>query len=64
MVYPVFGVIIAFSFLIIIRNRDASSSCPARIEALFIVFSAFMLSLIKAIDRFSVVFSASARSLF
>ena len=56
--------IIASSFFIITRNRDASSSCPARIKTFFIVSPAFMLSPAKAVDRFSAVLSTPARSFF
>jgi hypothetical protein len=62
MVHSLFGAIIAFFFLVITRDNDASSNCPAKIETLFIAFPALMLSPVRAIDRFSAVLSASARS--
>jgi hypothetical protein len=62
MVYLIFGAIAASFFLIIIRDRDAFSSCPAKIEILSIIFLAFMLTSAKAVDRFFAVFSAFARS--
>jgi hypothetical protein len=64
MVYSVFKVITVSSFLAITRDKNAFSSYPVRIETLFIVFSAFILSLAKAVNRFFTVLSASARSLF
>jgi hypothetical protein len=62
MVYLIFGAIAASFSLIIIKDRDISFSCPARIEALSIVFLVFRLIPVKAVDRFSAVYSASARS--
>jgi hypothetical protein len=62
MVHSLLGTIIASSFLVIIRDSDAFSSYPARIETLFIAFLALTLSPVKAVDRFSAVLSASARS--
>jgi hypothetical protein len=58
-----FNVIIAFFFLAITRDSNISFNCPARIEALSVAFPALMLNPAKAVDRFSAVFSASARSL-
>jgi hypothetical protein len=63
-VHSFFGVIIASSFLTITRDSDAFSSCPARIEALSIAFLVSTLSPIRAVDRFSAVLSAFAKSLF
>jgi hypothetical protein len=54
--------IIASFSLAIISDRDASSSCPVRIKAFFIVFLAFRLIPAKAVDRFSTVCSISVRS--
>ena len=62
-IYSFSGAIIAFFSLIITRNSDAFFSCPARIETPFIVFLISTFSSAKAIDRFSAVFSASAKSL-
>jgi hypothetical protein len=64
MVHSFFGAITVSFSLTIIRDNDIFSSCPARIEALFIAFLASTLSPVRAIDRFSVVLSASAKSLF
>jgi hypothetical protein len=64
MVYLIFNIITAFSFLVIIRDKDIFSSYLAKIETLFIVFPVFMLILVKAVDRFSAVFSVFAKSLF
>jgi hypothetical protein len=61
--YLILNIIAASSFLIIIRDRDASFSYLANIKAFSVVFPAFRLILVKAIDRFSAVFSASARFL-
>jgi hypothetical protein len=54
--------IAAFFFLTIIRDRDASFNCFAKIKTFFITFSAFKLILAKAVDRFSAVFSVFAKS--
>jgi hypothetical protein len=62
-IHSLFGAIIASFSLAIIRDSDASSSCPARIETLSVVSPALTLSPARAVDRFSAVFSASARSL-
>jgi hypothetical protein len=62
-VHSFFSAIIAFSFLIIIRNSNAFSSYPVRIEAFFVAFPVLTLSPVRIINRFSVVFSASAKSL-
>jgi hypothetical protein len=62
-IYSFFGVITAFSFLIIIRDKDTFFSCPARIEVLFVTFPALTFSSVRAIDRFFAVFSAFAKFL-
>jgi hypothetical protein len=62
MVYSLFGAIITSFSLAIIRDSDVFFSCPAKIEALSIVFPVSTFSSAKAVDRFSAVFSASARS--
>jgi hypothetical protein len=62
MIYLIFSAIAASSSLTITRNKDASSSYLAKIETLSIASLAFMLTLIKAIDRFSAVLSISAKS--
>jgi hypothetical protein len=62
MVHLILSIIIASSSLIIIKDRNASFSYPAKIEALSIVFSASMFIPARAVDRFSAVLSASARS--
>jgi hypothetical protein len=61
--YSFLGVIIAFSFLDIIKNKDTFFSCPARIETFSITFSALTLSPARAVDKFSAILSASAKSL-
>jgi hypothetical protein len=58
-----FSTFAASFFLIIIKDRNVFSSCLANIEALFIASPASMLSLARAVDRFSAVYSVSARSL-
>jgi hypothetical protein len=63
MVYLILSAIAASSSLAIIRDRNAFFNYPARIETLFIAFPIFMLTLARAIDRFSAVFSTSAKSL-
>jgi hypothetical protein len=64
MVHSFLSAIIAFSSLAITSDKDAFFSCFASIEAFSIVFPVFRLILAKAVDRFSVVFSAFAKSLF
>jgi hypothetical protein len=63
MVYLIFGIIAASSSLAITRDKDAFFNYPARIEALSVVFLTSTLSPVKAVDRFSAVFSTSAKSL-
>jgi hypothetical protein len=63
MVYSFFGAIIAFFFLNIIRDKDVSSNYPARIEAFSVISLALTLNPVKAVDRFFVILSASAKSL-
>jgi hypothetical protein len=63
MIHSLFDAVTAPFSLAITRNNNASSNCSARIEALFIVFPASTLSLVRAVDRFSAVLSASAKSL-
>jgi hypothetical protein len=62
MVYPIFSAFAISSFLIIIKNRNISFNCPAKIEIFSVAFSAFMLIPARAVDRFFAVFSAFARS--
>jgi hypothetical protein len=64
MVYLILSAIAASSSLAIIRDRNAFFNYPARIETLFIAFSAFMLTPARAVDRFFAVLSAFAKSLF
>jgi hypothetical protein len=61
MVHLIFNAIIASFSLAIIKDRDTFFSCLVRIEALFIAFLIFRLIFIKAVDRFSAVYSASAK---
>jgi len=63
MVHSFFGVIIISLSLVIIKDSDTFSSCPARIEAFFIIFLASTLSPARTADRFSAVFSVFAKSL-
>ena len=63
MIHSFFGAITVSSFLAITRNSDTFFNCPAKIEALFIASPAFTLSPARAVDRFSAVYSVSARSL-
>jgi hypothetical protein len=62
MIHPTFDAFTAFSSLTITKDRDVSSNYPAKIEALSVVFSAFRLIPAKVIDKFSAVYSVSARS--
>jgi hypothetical protein len=61
--YSFFNVIIAFFFLSIIRDKDVFFNYPIRIKALSITFPASIFSPVKAVDRFSAIFSAFAKSL-
>jgi hypothetical protein len=62
MVYSFFSVTIVFFSLGIIRDKDASSNCSAKIEILSVIFPASTLSPARAVDRFSAILSASAKS--
>jgi hypothetical protein len=62
-VHSFLGVITASFFLIIIRDKDISSNCPARIEALSVAFPALTFNPVRAVDRFSAIFSTSVKSL-
>jgi hypothetical protein len=64
MVHLILNIITASFSLAIIRDKNTSFSCLARIEALFIAFLAFMLIPAKTVNRFSAVLSASVKSLF
>jgi hypothetical protein len=64
MVYLFFNVIVTSFSLIIIRDKNAFFNYSARIEALSVVFPAFMLNLARAVDKFFTILSASAKSLF
>jgi hypothetical protein len=61
--YLFLNAITAFFSLAITKDSDAFSSCPTKIEALSIAFSASTLSPAKTVDRFSAVLSVSAKSL-
>jgi hypothetical protein len=63
MVHSFLSAIITFFSLTIIRNSDAFSNYPIRIEILSITFSVSTLSPAKTIDKFFAVLSASAKSL-
>jgi hypothetical protein len=63
-VHSFFGAIITFSSLVITRDSDVFFNCPAKIEALSVVSLVSTFSPVKAVDRFSAVLSASAKSLF
>jgi hypothetical protein len=62
MVYLIFSIIVASSFLVIIRDKNTFFNYLARIEALSIVLLVSTLSLVKVVDRFFAVLSASAKS--
>jgi hypothetical protein len=64
MVYLILSTIVTFFSLVITRDRDIFSNCLAKIEALFIAFSAFMFISARAVDRFFTILSASVKSLF
>jgi hypothetical protein len=63
MIYLTFSVIAVFSFLIITKDRNAFFSCLVKIETFSVVSPISMLSSARAVDRFSAVLSASAKSL-
>jgi hypothetical protein len=63
MVHLTFSAIVTSFSLTIIKDRNAFFNCPARIEALSVAFPVSILNLAKAVDRFSAVCSASAKSL-
>jgi hypothetical protein len=63
-IYSFLNIITASFFLIIIKDKDTFSNCSARIEALFVIFPALTFSPVRAVDRFSAILSASAKSLF
>jgi hypothetical protein len=62
-IYLFFNVITASSSLIIIRDKDIFSNCPAKIETLSVIFPVLTFSPARAVDRFSAILSASAKSL-
>jgi hypothetical protein len=62
MVHLTFNTITTSSSLAIIRDRNTFSNYSAKIEALFVAFLASRLIPAKAVDRFSAVYSISARS--
>jgi hypothetical protein len=63
MVYLIFGVTAASFSLAIIRDKNAFFSCSVSIKAFSVAFPVSRLILAKAVDRFFVVLSASAKSL-
>jgi hypothetical protein len=63
MVHSFLGIVTISFFLAITRDSDAFFSYSAKIEALFIAFSISTLNPARTVDRFSAVFSASAKSL-
>jgi hypothetical protein len=62
MIYLTFGAIAVFFFFVLPRDRDAFFSCLVRIDVFFVTFPASRLILVKAVDRFSAVFSAFVKS--
>jgi hypothetical protein len=62
-IYSFFSVITASSSLVIIRDKDVFSSCPARIEAFSVTSPVSTLNPARAVDSFFVILSASAKSL-
>ena len=61
-VYLFFSAVIAFSSLAIIRDSDVFFNCSVRIEAFSVASSVSTLNPVRAVDRFSVVLSAFAKS--
>jgi hypothetical protein len=64
MMHSFLSVIVISFFLAITKDSDASFSCSAKIETFSVAFLISTLSPARVIDRFSVVLSASAKSLF
>ena len=62
MVHSFFGATVISFSLIIIKDSDTSFSCPAKIEAFFVVSPISTLNPARAIDRFFAVLSAFAKS--
>jgi hypothetical protein len=60
--YLILDIIAVSSFLIITKNRNAFFSCLIKIETFSVAFPAFRLIPAKTVDRFSAVYSASAKS--
>jgi hypothetical protein len=63
MIYLTFNTIATSFSLIITRDRNAFFNYLTNIETLSIAFPAFKFISAKAVDKFSAVFSASAKSL-
>ena len=61
--YLTLDIITASSSLAIIKNKNIFSNYSAKIEILFVVFPTFKFIPVKAVDKFSAVYSASARFL-
>jgi hypothetical protein len=62
-VHSFFGTVAAFFSLAITRDSDAFFNYPAKIETLFIAFLTSTFNPARAVDRFSAVSSAFAKSL-
>jgi hypothetical protein len=63
MVYSIFDTIAVSFSLTITKNRDIFFSCPAKIETFSVAFLVFIFNSARAVDRFSAVLSAFAKSL-
>ena len=61
--YSLPGALVAFFSFNSIRDKDASSNCPARIKVFSVISPASIFSPAKTADRFFIVFSASSKSL-
>jgi hypothetical protein len=62
MIHSFFSVIIAFFSLIIIRDKDTFFNCPAKIKVFSVTFLALTLNPVRAVNRFSAILSAFAKS--
>ena len=62
MVHSFFNTIVTSSSPAIARDKDIFFNCSISIETLSVAFPVLMLSPAKAIDKFSAILSASAKS--
>jgi hypothetical protein len=61
--YPTLNTVTASFSLTITKNSKTFSNCPIKIEILSVAFPAFRLIPARTVNKFSAVYSASAKSL-